>query len=191
MRIAVFASGNGSNFQALVDAQRDNHLTYDVVCLIVDKRDIIAINRAKKLNIPYRIFIPNDYESKQTYEEAIVTYLSDKEIDMIGLAGYMRIVGKTLLHTYPDKIINIHPSLLPRFPGRHGIVDAYEADVHETGVTIHYVDEGIDTGKIIAQKSLTIGYNESLESLEERIHKIEHQLYPQVVQQLATAFEEE
>lgn len=191
MRVAVFASGNGSNFQALVEAQRKNSFDYDVVCLIVDKDNIGAIERAKNLNIPYQVFIPKEYDSKQAYEKAIASYLSAEDIDALVLAGYMRIVGDTLLRAYPNKIINIHPSLLPKFPGRHGIKDAYNADVHETGVTVHYVDEGIDTGKIIAQESITIGYNESLDSLEERIHKVEHQLYPQVIQQLAKSFKEE
>lgn len=191
MRVAVFASGNGSNFQALVESQRENNFDYDIVCLVADKDNIGAIERAKNLNIPYQVFIPKEYDSKQAYEKAIAAYLSAEDIDILVLAGYMRILGETLLHAYPNKIINIHPSLLPKFPGRHGIEDAYNADVHETGVTVHYVDEGIDTGKIIAQESLTIGYNESLDSLEERIHKVEHQLYPQVIQQLAKSFKEE
>ncbi|MGX7091595.1 phosphoribosylglycinamide formyltransferase [Hutsoniella sourekii] len=184
MRCAIFASGNGSNFQALAEAFSDDQSAIEIAFLFCDQAAGYVLERAKHLGIQSYHFTPKDFASRQAYEEALVDLCQKEAIDYIILAGYMRIIHEPLLEAYPLRIINIHPSLLPDFPGRQGIRDAYQAGVEETGVTIHYVDEGIDTGQIIAQEKLPILPGESLEELETRIHRIEHQLYPQVIKEL-------
>lgn len=131
-------------------------------------------------------FSPKDFVNKSAYEQELLTCLREKEIDLILLAGYMRIIGPNLLSAYEKRIINIHPSLLPAFPGLHGIRDAYEAGVAETGVTVHYIDAGVDTGPIIRQKKVAILPEDTLASLEEKIHAAEHQIYPEVITEIIT-----
>ncbi|MDB1680196.1 MULTISPECIES: phosphoribosylglycinamide formyltransferase [Enterococcus] len=184
MRIAVFASGNGSNFQALVEYFREKGLTDQFVWLFCDQPNAYVLERASKLDISTSIFSPKEFQSKKAYEEKILEYLLDKEVDLIVLAGYMRIIGSTLLDQYESRIINIHPSLLPDFPGLHGIRDAFEAGVKKTGVTIHYIDKGVDTGPIICQESVEIKKGDTLEELERRIHQVEHRIYPKVIEQV-------
>ena len=181
MRIAVFASGNGSNFQAIAEALADQKSNGEITLLFCDKKEAYALERANKLNIPSQAFSPKDFASKGIYEAEILHLMEEYKIELIVLAGYMRLVGPTLLEAYPNKIINIHPSLLPAFPGLHGIRDAYEAGVKETGVTIHFVDKGVDTGPVIAQKKVEIAADDTLASLEEKIHQVEHNLYPAVL----------
>ena len=125
--------------------------------------------------------------NKVEYEREILKELEAKEEEMLVLAGYMRLIGPTLLNAYPNRILNIHPALLPEFPGLHGIRDAFEAGVKQTGVTVHYVDNGVDTGPILAQKRVNIEENETLASLELKIHQAEHQLYPEVIQDVIQA----
>jgi len=115
--------------------------------------------------------------------------LQENQIELIVLAGYMRLIGTTLLMAYQQKILNIHPALLPDFPGLHGIRDAFEAQVSQTGVTIHLVDDGVDTGPIIAQEAVSLEVGETLESLERKIHQVEHRLYPIVIQQFIEELE--
>ena len=178
MRIAVFASGNGSNFQALVEYFREKGLTDQFVWLFCDQPNAYVLERASKLDISTSVFSPKEFQSKK------VECLLDKEVDLIVLAGYMRIIGSTLLDQYESRIINIHPSLLPDFPGLHGIRDAFEAGVKKTGVTIHYIDKGVDTGPIICQESVEIKKGDTLEELERRIHQVEHRIYPKVIEQV-------
>ncbi|MBB5355713.1 phosphoribosylglycinamide formyltransferase-1 [Anoxybacillus mongoliensis] len=183
-RIAIFASGSGTNFQAIVDAVKKGDIQAEVALLVCDRPHAKVIERAIREHVPVFVFNPKQYETKQQFEREILQQLQQKEIDWIVLAGYMRLIGPTLLHVYPNKIINIHPSLLPAFPGKDAIGQAYRYGVKVTGVTVHYVDEGMDTGPIIAQRALYIDDGEPLESVERRIHEIEHTLYPQVIQQL-------
>lgn len=132
----------------------------------------------------YFLFNPKDYLSKTEFEEVICEKLSQIEPDLIVLAGYMRIIGKTLLDAYEGKIVNIHPALLPAFPGRDGITDALNYGVKVMGVTVHYVDAGIDTGKIIDQLSFKRSDEETKEEIINRIHALEHELYPKVIARL-------
>ncbi|MDP0492869.1 MAG: phosphoribosylglycinamide formyltransferase [Fusobacterium sp. JB021] len=186
VKIAVFASGNGGNFQSIVEKSRTIDLiNYSVELLIVDKKDAYAKNRAEKLGIPCYTIIPKEFSSKAKYEEKIIEILKEKEIELIALAGYMRIISSTLLKEYENRIINIHPAYLPNFPGKDGIGDAFKAKVAETGVTIHYVDEGVDSGEIIYQEKLIIKKEWDLGKLEEEIHKIEHRIYPCILEELS------
>lgn len=183
-KIAIFASGSGSNFQAIIDAVKKGKLKADIKLLVCDKADAFALERAKSENIPYFVFNAKEYAKKEDYEIDILKKLRAIEIEFVILAGYMRLIGPTLLSEYEGKIINIHPSLLPAFPGKDAIGQALNAKVKVSGVTIHYVDAGMDTGPIIAQKAIEISNHETKESLQTKIHQIEHELYPRVIQGL-------
>lgn len=180
VKVAIFASGSGTNFENIVKA---NVAGMQVVLLIVDK-ECRAIDRANQLNVPYVYVNPKAFASKETYETKIQEYLLNYEIDLIVLAGYMRFIGKVLLTNYPNKIINIHPAYLPHFPGAHAIKDAFDAKVSETGVSIHYVDEGVDTGAIIHQEKIAIDPNWDLATLEKHVHALEYKMYPEVLERL-------
>lgn len=181
INVCVFASGSGTNFENIVNTRMQYA---NIRLLIVDKEDAYAIQRAIKLDVPYVYVNPKAFPSKKEYEEKIIEYLNKYNIELIALAGYMRYIGDTLLEAYPNRIINIHPAYLPNFPGAHGIQDAYDAKAKETGVTIHYVDEGVDTGMIIHQEKFTVDPSWSLEELEERVHSLEYKMYPQVLDKL-------
>lgn len=181
MKFAVFASGNGSNFTAIAEACARGEIQAELALVFCDKPGAYVLERAKQAGIPAVAFSPKDFPSKKDYEKAILKLLQAEAIDWLVLAGYMRIVGPTLLTAYPEKIINIHPALLPLFPGLHGIDDAFNAGVSETGVTVHFVDAGVDSGPIIAQTKVKIFPGESLAELETRIHAAEHVLYPRVL----------
>lgn len=183
-KLAVFASGTGTNFTALYNAIIKQHLPAEISLVVVDRQAAPVIAKAKALNIPVFYIKYRDYADKNLAEAAIIAQLELYEIKLILLAGYMRILTPRLLSAYPHHIINIHPALLPNFPGRHGILDAYNAQVLETGVTVHYVDAGIDTGEIIQQVVVPRLVNDTLADLEERIHAAEHKLYPAVLANL-------
>lgn len=181
-KIVVFASGSGSNFQTIVDKLHKQ--ACEVALLVCDKPGAYCIERAQNLNIPTFVFNPKDYPNKEAFEQEICRQLSPLNPDLIVLAGYMRIFGHTLLDAYEGKIINIHPALLPAFPGRDGIGDALKYGVKIMGVTVHYVDSGIDTGIIIDQLCFKRTGLESKEEIEQKIHALEHELYPTVIKQL-------
>lgn len=180
-RMAVFASGTGSNFSAIMN---DEVLRNHVVLLVCDKPGAHVIGKAASFGIQSVVIEPNNYASKEEYETLIIKKLKQANVEWIFLAGYMRIIGETLLDAYEGRIVNIHPSLLPSFPGKDAVGQALEAGVKVSGVTIHYVDEGIDTGPIIAQEPVTVFPNDTRESLLERIQQVEHTLYPKVIEQL-------
>ena len=176
--IAVFASGFGSNFQAVLDAVQQGLLQANVALLVSDKPACRAVERARQNKIDVFTFSSKDYSSKEDYETAILQELKKRRVDYVVLAGYMRFIGKVLLENFPMRIINLHPALLPSFPGAHGIADAYNHGVKVFGITIHFVDEGVDTGKIIDQFAFHSDGNESVDEIEARIHQLEHQHYP-------------
>jgi len=182
VRAAVFASGTGSNFEAIM-AQHDN-LNCEIALLVCDQPNAKVLEKAERLGVPAFVFDPKKYETKEAYEQELIDQLQADRISWVFLAGYMRIVGKTLLQAFEGKIINIHPSILPAFPGVDAIGQAFDAGVKITGVTVHYIDEGIDTGPIIAQESLAVFPEDTKESLQKRIQEIEHKLYPTVIRQL-------
>ncbi|MEH7117565.1 phosphoribosylglycinamide formyltransferase [Neobacillus vireti] len=185
-KIAVFASGNGSNFQAIIDVVTSGELAAEISVLICDKPGAYAVERANEAGIPSFVFQAKVYPSKEEYEEAILKELNKYDVDFIVLAGYMRLIGTTLLSAYQGRIVNIHPSLLPAFPGKDAIGQALAAKAKWSGVTIHYVDEGMDTGPIIIQERVKLEDNETRETLQKKIQQIEHKLYPEVLQMLLT-----
>ena len=183
-RLAVFASGSGSNFEAIQQAILDKKIIdAEIVLMVCDKPNAYVIERAKNHNIRSFVFNAKNYKSKSEYEAEIVNLLDELKIDLVCLAGYMKIVGETLLNSYEGKIINIHPALLPSFKGAHGILDAFNYGVKVFGVTIHYVNSGIDEGKIISQQAFEY-YGNDIEELETMIHKVEHELYPRTINEL-------
>lgn len=181
IRAAVFASGTGSNYEAIMETK---NLPCDIVLLVCDQPEARVIEKAKRYDTPIFVFDPKTYKNKEAYEQDIAKQLKNARIDWIFLAGYMRIIGPILLKQYEGKIINIHPSLLPKFPGKDAIGQAMEADVDVTGVTVHYVDEGIDTGPIIAQERVNVLQDDTKETLQQKIQAVEHDLYPRVIKKL-------
>lgn len=177
IKIAIFASGNGTNFEALYGHIKENKLPVTITHLICDQPKAPVIQKALDRGIPVWTHRVKEFENKMVYEQAILDQLKQDGVQMLVLAGYMRIVTNVLLDAYPKLIINIHPALLPSFPGLHGIDDAYAAGVKVTGVTVHYVDSGIDSGPIIAQEPVKILDDETVDHLEARIHEVEHELY--------------
>ncbi|NOU98379.1 phosphoribosylglycinamide formyltransferase [Paenibacillus sp. LMG 31456] len=198
-RIAVFASGSGSNFQAIADAVNAGRLAGDSVTsssmqprldvrielLVCDRPKAQVVERARQLGVPAFVFRPKDYADREAYEKEILERLQALEIDLVVMAGYMRLITNVLVEPLYGRLINIHPSLLPSFPGLDAIKQAMDYGVKTTGVTVHYVDGGMDTGPIIAQRSVEITPQDTEESLAARIHEIEHVLLPQVIERIA------
>ena len=182
MRLAVFASGRGSNMLAIANAIEEGRLPGVSIDLVVcDKPSALVFKKAQELKLKTFVFEAKKFRNKSDYESEILKQLEQSRIQMVVLAGFMRIIGPTLLKVWEGRMINLHPSLLPEFPGKDGIGDAFRAGVRETGVTVHFVDAGIDTGPIIAQERLMIDPAETLDSLEEKIHLLEHKILPQTI----------
>lgn len=179
-KIAVFASGNGTNFEALANACADGRLDAEIVLCVTDKPGAYVVERARRHDVPTIEFRPKDFASKAEFETMLVNELRSRGVELICLAGYMRIIGDVLLENYGGRIINIHPSLLPAFRGADAIGQALEYGVKVFGVTIHYVDATLDGGKIISQ--VAVAYEGSdRDELEPLIHAQEHILYPRTV----------
>ncbi len=182
-RLAVFASGTGTNFEAIARACADGVLDAEVAVMVCDKPGAAVIAKAERFGIDTFVFSPRDYAGKAAYEAEVVKVLDGKKVDLVCLAGYMRIVGETLLGAYEGRIINIHPSLLPSFKGAHAVEDAVAYGVKVYGITIHWVNADLDGGKIIAQRSFDYDGNDPAE-----VHRlgqvIEHQLYIETIAKL-------
>ena len=182
MRLAVFASGRGSNFQALLEASHAGRLPEaEFVLVFSDKRDARVLERAREANIETLHRAPRDFESREAYEGAVLEQLRERGVEGICLAGYMRLVGTVLLRAYPNAILNIHPALLPSFPGLHGQADAVEYGAKVSGCTVHFVDEGVDTGPIIVQRAVEVRDDDTADALAARILVEEHKAYPEAV----------
>lgn len=180
-RIAVFASGFGSNLQALIDYNNKHGLNGDIVLVFSNNKDAFALERAKKNKIKAVFMDPARYSSREQYDSEIIEMLEEEKVDLVVLAGYMFLLSQEFVDRFKNKILNIHPALLPSFKGTHGIKDAYRYGVKVTGVTVHFVDEGLDSGPIILQEAVDIDPDDSVEELEEKIHKVEHKIYPEAV----------
>jgi len=181
MNIAVFASGRGSNFSAIVKAVKKGGIKANLSLLLSDNPKAPVIGRAKRAGIKVALIKREDFSTKDDFEARIIEHLEENKIDLIVLAGFMQLIGPGLLKKYKGRIINIHPALLPSFKGTEGIKEAFNYGVKLTGVTVHFVDEEMDHGAIILQKAVRIEENDTLETLEAKIHKIEHLLYPEAI----------
>ena len=181
INLGVLASGRGSNFQAIIDEIEQGKLKASIRILITDRPDAYAIERAKKHNIKHIYMNTKEFSSKDSYFEAIAENLFNEKVDLVILAGFMRIVGKPLIDAYPMKIMNIHPALLPSFTGLHGQKKALQYAVKITGCTVHFVDEGMDTGPVIIQSAVCAFHDDTEETLSNRILKMEHKIYPEAI----------
>lgn len=180
-RIGVLASGRGSNLQAIMDACAGGTIPGRVAVVTSDNPDAYALQRAAGAGIPAFCINPSKYNTKDEYEEALVDCLKKYEIEVVCLAGYMRLVGRVMLSEFPNKILNIHPALLPAFPGLHGQEQALNYGVRYSGCTVHFVDDGMDTGPIILQAVVPVEQDDTPDTLAARILEQEHNIYPKAV----------
>jgi phosphoribosylglycinamide formyltransferase-1 len=175
--IGVLVSGNGTNLQALLDAG------LPVVAVAANRRDAFALERARAAGVPTATFGLDCHAGREERDLVMATWLEEHGVELVVLAGYMHLLTKPFLDRFPGAIVNVHPSLLPSFPGTHAIEDALAAGVETTGVTVHHVDEGIDTGPVIRQEAVPV---EPRDTLGQRIHAVEHRLLPEVVAALVS-----
>jgi phosphoribosylglycinamide formyltransferase-1 len=180
-RIAVLASGRGSNFQAILDALSVGKINGEIVALLTDNKEAYAIQRADTAGIPAIVLNYKDYPSKVEYERDLLSAMKEVDVDLFVCAGYMRIIGSEIARKFAGKMINIHPALLPAFSGLHGQRQAIEYGVKIAGCTVHFVDEGLDSGPIILQKAVEVLDDDDEDSLAERILEQEHIAYPEAV----------
>jgi phosphoribosylglycinamide formyltransferase-1 len=185
INIAVFASGRGSNFGAIAQAVRRKALKVNLALLVCDNPQAPVLAKAKKAKVEVALVKRQDFASKADFEAKIIAHLKDNNIDLVVMAGYMRMLSPGFVSAYKGRIINIHPSLLPAFKGESGIKDAFDYGVEVTGVTVHFVDEEMDHGPIILQKEVAVTQKDTLTSLEAKIHKIEHRIYPEAIRLFA------
>lgn len=186
---AVLASGYGGNLQAIIDAVKKKKVKADLKLVISDKADAYALVRAKKAKMATLFIDPKDFDTspdsivgaRENFDRRVIEHLKTAGIDFVVLAGYMRLLSPYFIQQYPHKIINIHPALLPSFKGMHGIREAFEYGVKVTGVSVHVVTDDMDAGPILAQEPVKITAKDTLESLTEKIHSLEHRLYPRVI----------
>jgi phosphoribosylglycinamide formyltransferase 1 len=176
-RVAVLASGSGTNLQALLD-----HPAIGVVLVVSDRGDAGALSRARDAGVEALHLDPRAFGSREDHDTALVRLLQDRGIDLVCLAGYMRILSPVAVRAFDGRIVNVHPSLLPAFPGAHAVRDALDWGVKVTGCTVHVVDEEVDHGPILAQEPVPVRKDDDEESLHARIQAVEHRLYPETVQ---------
>jgi phosphoribosylglycinamide formyltransferase-1 len=186
VRVAIFASGNGTNFEVLAKKFLQGELPGQLVLLFCDHPKANVIKRAERLGIAWQAFTVKECGKKVEYENRIYQLLVAKRIDFIILAGYLRVIGGSILKDYEGRIVNLHPAYLPEYPGLNSIERAFNDHQTQTGVTVHYVDAQLDSGPIIVQKRVPILPDDTVEKLEQRVHDCEHQLYPQAVKQILT-----
>ncbi len=184
MNIAVFVSGRGTNLQAIINAIKKNKIKANLSLVLSDNQAALALKKAKRAGIKAAFIDPRLFSSREDFDREALKFLETEKIDLIVLAGFMRIISPVLTSRFPYKILNIHPALLPSFKGTHAILDAFNYGVKTTGVTVHFVDEKLDHGPIILQGALKIKDTDTPESLEAKIHKLEHKLYPEAIRLL-------
>ena len=179
--IGVLVSGEGTNLQALIDA------ALPVSAVASSRHDAYGLERARGADIPAAAFVLEDFTSREERDLAMAGWLGDRGVTLVACAGFMHLLTPPFLDCFPQRIVNIHPALLPSFPGRTPIEDALAASVAETGVTVHYVDEGVDSGPVIAQERVAIEPADDAASLRERLQAVEHRLYPRVLREIVDA----
>lgn len=181
LKVAVFISGNGTNLQAIMD----NCTESEVVCVISNQATAYGLERAKLKKIPTHVVSHKEFDTRESFEEALLKILSTYQPDLIVLAGFMRVLSNTFIGVYKDKILNIHPSLLPKYPGLNTHQQVILNQDKEHGVTVHYVTEALDGGPIIAYAKLNVAEDDTSESVSLKVHQLEYQLYPYVIEQIA------
>ncbi len=179
--IAILASGNGTNAENIVRAIQKGKVKAKLAFIFSNKTDAKVLDRARKLKAPYVAFEVKEFKSRQEYEKTLLALLRKEKVDVIVLAGYMLLLGDDFVRTYKNRILNIHPSLLPAFKGTHAIQDAYSYGVRVSGVTVHFVEPALDSGPIILQKEVPLRNGEKLKDFEKRIHEVEYELYPRAL----------
>lgn len=185
LNIGVLISGSGSNLQSLIDHIEEGTLSAKISLVVSSRPDAFGIERAKKAGIPVLVMNREAYADTSAANQRIADALKEAGAEYVVMAGYMRIVTAEILDAFPDRVVNLHPALLPSFKGAHAIEDAYNFGVKVTGVTVHFANADYDKGPIIAQQPVEVREGEPIEALEERIHSAEHELYPHVIQLLA------
>ncbi|PWB56987.1 MAG: phosphoribosylglycinamide formyltransferase [Candidatus Methanoperedenaceae archaeon] len=180
-KLAVLVSGRGSNLQAIIDSIENGYLKAEISVVISDIAGAYALERAKKHGLNAVHIDSKRFETKESYEEEVLGVLRNNKVELVLLAGYMKIIGKTLLSSYKNRILNIHPALLPAFPGLHAQQQAFEYGVKVAGCTVHFVDEELDGGAIILQKCVEVKECDTAETLAGRILEQEHKIYPEAV----------
>ena len=185
LKVGVLISGSGTNLQAIVDRIADGSLNAEVALVVSSRPGVRGIERAREAGLPVLVMEKSEYADPEAADAKIASALKEAGCEYVIMAGYMRMVRKPLLEAYPGRIVNLHPALLPSFKGAHAIQDAFDYGVKVTGVTVHFADDKYDCGPIIAQRPLPVEEGWDVDTLEERIHAIEHELYPEVVGWLA------
>ena len=180
--LGVLISGSGTNLQAMIDAIAAGELDAQIVLVISSRPGVKGLERAEAAGIPTLALDPADYADPIAADERIVAALREAGAEYVAMAGYMRMVGAPILGAFPNRVVNIHPALLPAFAGAHGIADAYAYGVKVTGVTVHFANAEMDAGPIIAQRAVEVREGEDIDGLEARIHEVEHEIYPHVLQ---------
>ncbi|MCL2503410.1 MAG: phosphoribosylglycinamide formyltransferase [Coriobacteriia bacterium] len=185
--LGVLVSGSGTNLQAIIDEIEAGRLNARIAVVISDRGQAYGLERAKRHGIDAVFIDPERFSGSgaQGFNKAVLGELASRKVELVVLAGYMRLLGASVLDRFPDRVVNLHPALLPSFAGAHGIKDAFEYGVKVTGVTVHFANEVFDEGPIIAQEPVRITEGDTVESLEAKIHEVEHRLYPRVIKQIA------
>lgn len=182
MNFSVFISGQGSNLQAIIDAVKSGQIKANLSLVVSNKAEAYGLKRAEAAGIKTYFLDPKEFTNKQSFDRELYIYLKAAKIDFIVLAGYMRLLTPFFVKKYSKKIFNVHPSLLPSFKGMQGIKDAFTYGAKTTGATVHFVDEKMDHGPIILQEAIKIAEDDTLESLTEKVHKLEHRIYPKAIE---------
>ena len=185
LKIGVLVSGSGTNLQAFIDAIAAKELDAEIVLVVSSRPDAYGIERAKAANIPVLVLNKGVYADPKAADARIVAALQEAGAEYVFMAGYMRMVTPVMLDAFPNRVVNLHPALLPSFKGAHGIQDAFDAGVKYTGVTVHFANAEYDKGPIISQEPVAVLETDTVETLEERIHAVEHRLYPATAQIIA------
>ena len=185
LKIGVLLSGSGTNLQAIIDAAANDGLPVDIVQVVSSRPDAYGIERARKAGIPVTVLNRDVYADPEDADARIVEELRAAGAQYVVMAGYMRKVTPVLLDAFPDRVLNLHPALLPSFKGAHAIQDAFDAGVKVTGITVHFANEDYDKGPIVAQRAVEVREDDTHDDLEARIHEVEHVLYPEVLRLVA------
>ncbi|HED23851.1 MAG TPA: phosphoribosylglycinamide formyltransferase [Firmicutes bacterium] len=180
-KIAVLASGEGTNLEAILEAVERKEIAGEVVFVISDRAEAPALQRAQNHGIRAQFVNPRSYDGRDEYDRSLVELLKKENVDLVVLAGFMRLLSPLLVRAFPLRIMNIHPSLLPAFPGLDGVEQALSYGVKVTGCTVHFVDEGLDSGPVILQEAVPVIQRDTVETLHQRIHAAEHRLYPTAI----------